>query len=143
VHFLIFAKTLNGFSRLTMIAGGAPDHRGRNAEQAMGFKRCRHATSQGRGGSVSRVRAQPRSLIREDAMAMDDHVYRIIEISGSSQSSIEDAIQNAVGRAGRTLRNLRWFEVLQTRGHLEGGKVEHYQVVLKIGFTIDDTNIGA
>ena len=76
-------------------------------------------------------------------MAMDDHVYRIIEISGSSHTSIEDAIQNAVGRAGRTLRNLRWFEVLQTRGHLENGKVEHYQVVLKIGFTIDDTNIGA
>ena len=74
---------------------------------------------------------------------MDDHVYRIIEISGSSQNSIEDAIQNAVGRAGRTLRNLRWFEVLQTRGHLEGDKVQHYQVVLKIGFTIDDANIGA
>jgi flavin-binding protein dodecin len=74
---------------------------------------------------------------------MEDHVYRIIEISGSSQKSIEDAIQNAVGRAGRTLRNLRWFEVLQTRGHLEGDKIQHYQVVLKIGFTIDDSNAGA
>src|SRR5437016_432739 len=74
--------------------------------------------------------------------AMDDHVYRIIEISGSSQTSIEDAIQTAVSRAGRTLRNLRWFEVLQTRGHLEGGKIQHYQVVLKIGFTIDDSNTG-
>ena len=73
---------------------------------------------------------------------MEDHVYRIIEISGSSQTSIEDAIQSAVSRASRTLRNLRWFEVLQTRGHLEDGKVQHYQVVLKIGFTIDDTNIG-
>ena len=74
---------------------------------------------------------------------MEDHVYRVIEITGSSQDSIEDAIQTAIGRAGRTLRNLRWFEVLQTRGHLEGGKIQHYQVTLKIGFTIDDTNIGA
>jgi flavin-binding protein dodecin len=74
---------------------------------------------------------------------MEDHVYRVIEITGSSQDSIEDAIQTAIGRASRTLRNLRWFEVLQTRGHLEGGKISHYQVTLKIGFTIDDTNIGA
>jgi flavin-binding protein dodecin len=74
---------------------------------------------------------------------MEDHVYRVIEIAGSSQKSIEDAIQTAVARASRTLRNLRWFEVIQTRGHLEGGKIQHYQVTLKIGFTIDDSNIGA
>jgi flavin-binding protein dodecin len=72
---------------------------------------------------------------------MDDHVYRIIELSGSSHVSIEEAIQNAVNRASKTLRNLRWFEVLQTRGHIEDGKVEHYQVVLKIGFTIDDATM--
>jgi flavin-binding protein dodecin len=74
---------------------------------------------------------------------MEDHVYRVIEIAGSSANSIEDAIQVAVTRAGRTLRNLRWFEVVQTRGHLEGGKIQHYQVTLKIGFTIDDSTIGA
>jgi dodecin len=74
---------------------------------------------------------------------MEDHVYRVIEITGSSPTSIEDAIQTAVARASRTLRNLRWFEVTQTRGHLEGGKIQHYQVTLKIGFTIDDSNIGA
>ena len=68
---------------------------------------------------------------------MEDHVYRIIEISGSSQTSIEDAIQTAVSRAGRTLRNLRWFEVLQTRGQLDGGRVAHYQVTLKVGFQIE------
>ena len=73
---------------------------------------------------------------------MDDHVYRIIELSGSSQTSIEDAINNAVNRASKTLRQLRWFEVLQTRGHIENGKVHHYQVVLKIGFTIDDASAG-
>lgn len=73
---------------------------------------------------------------------MDDHVYRVIEIAGSSQTSIEDAIQTAVARASRTLRNLRWFEVKDMRGHIEGGKVQHYQVTLKLGFTIDDANIG-
>lgn len=71
---------------------------------------------------------------------MEDHVYRVIEIAGSSPKSIEDAIQTAVTRASKTLRNLRWFEVLQTRGHLEDGKVSHYQVTLKIGFTIDGTD---
>ena len=74
---------------------------------------------------------------------MEDHVYRVIEIAGSSANGIEDAIQTAVGRASRTLRNLRWFEVINTRGHLENGKISHYQVTLKIGFTIDDSNIGA
>ena len=74
---------------------------------------------------------------------MEDHVYRVIEIAGSSQTSIEDAIQTAVGRASRTLRNLRWFQVIDTRGHLENGKISHYQVTLKIGFTIDDSTIGA
>ena len=74
---------------------------------------------------------------------MEDHVYRVIEIAGSSGTSIEDAIQTAVARASRTLRNLRWFEVINTRGHLENGKISHYQVTLKIGFTIDETNIGA
>ena len=69
---------------------------------------------------------------------MEDHVYRVIEITGSSQSSIEDAIQTAVGRAAKTLRNLRWFEVIQARGQIDNGKVSYYQAVLKIGFTIED-----
>ena len=73
----------------------------------------------------------------------DDHVYRVIEIAGSSQTSIQDAIQTAVTRASKTLRNLRWFEVIDTRGHIEAGKIQHYQVTLKIGFTIDDSNAGA
>jgi len=69
---------------------------------------------------------------------MEDHVYRVIEITGSSQTSIEDAIQTAVGRAAKTLRNLRWFEVIQARGQIDNGKVSYYQAVLKIGFTIED-----
>lgn len=69
---------------------------------------------------------------------MDDHVYRVIEITGSSQKSIEDAIQTAVTRASKTLRNLRWFEVVQTRGQIDSGKVSYYQATLKIGFTVED-----
>lgn len=69
---------------------------------------------------------------------MADHVYRIIEVAGSSEHSLEDAIRNAVGRASRTLRQVGWFEVVQTRGHVENGKVAHFQVVLKVGFTLED-----
>lgn len=68
---------------------------------------------------------------------MDDHIYKVIELVGSSPSSIEDAIQTAIQRASGTLRNLRWFEVVQTRGHIEEGRIRHYQVVLKVGFTMD------
>ncbi len=69
---------------------------------------------------------------------MEDHIYRVIQIVGSSEKSVDDAIQRAVTRASQTLRNLRWFEVVETRGHIDGGKVQHYQVTLKIGFTIAD-----
>lgn len=69
---------------------------------------------------------------------MNDHVYKITELVGSSPESIEDAVRQAVARASSTLRNLRWFEVVETRGHLEAGKVAHWQVTVKIGFTLDD-----
>ena len=68
---------------------------------------------------------------------MDDHVYKIVELVGSSETSIEDAIQTAIRRANHTLRNLRWFEVIQTRGHVEDGEVRHYQVMIKAGFTLE------
>lgn len=69
---------------------------------------------------------------------MSDHVYKIVELVGSSETSIEDAIQTAIRRAGQTLRNLQWFEVVQTRGHIEHRELQHYQVVLKAGFTLED-----
>ena len=69
---------------------------------------------------------------------MHDHIYKVMEIVGSSEASIEDAIGMAIARASETIRNLRWFEVVQTRGNIEGGKVAHYQVTLKIGFTMED-----
>ena len=69
---------------------------------------------------------------------MPEHVYRIIEVAGSSEKSIDDAIRNAVGRAARTLRQVGWFEVIQTRGDVADGKVAHFQVILKVGFTLED-----
>jgi hypothetical protein len=67
-----------------------------------------------------------------------DHVYRVIEIVGSSERSVEGAIDAALGRAHRTLRGLRWFEVLRTSGHIDGGRAKHYQVTLKVGFTMEE-----
>ncbi|HEY0013134.1 MAG TPA: dodecin [Allosphingosinicella sp.] len=69
---------------------------------------------------------------------MSDNVYKVIELVGSSETSIEDAIEGAVKRAATTVREIRWFEVMETRGHVENGRVAHYQVTLKIGFTLAD-----
>ena len=68
---------------------------------------------------------------------MDEHIYRVIQIVGSSEKSIDDAIRMAIARASKTLRELRWFEVTETRGHIENGQVHHFQVTLKVGFTLD------
>jgi dodecin len=68
---------------------------------------------------------------------MSDHVDKIVELVGSSPVSIDDAIKAAIERAGKTIRNIRWFEVIETRGHVENGKVDHFQVKLKVGFTLD------
>lgn len=65
---------------------------------------------------------------------MSDHVYAVSELVGSSSKSVEDAIRNAIRTASATLRNLEWFEVRETRGHIVDGEIGHYQVVLKVGF---------
>jgi flavin-binding protein dodecin len=69
---------------------------------------------------------------------MSDHVYKTIELVGSSTRGMEDAVQRAIAKAAETVRNLRWFEVVHTRGHIEGAKVAHWQVTLKIGFTLEE-----
>lgn len=69
---------------------------------------------------------------------MADHTYRIVEIAGSSEISHADAIENAIARAAKTTRNLRWFEVLQQRGEIEEGEIRHYQVTMKVGFTMEE-----
>ena len=73
---------------------------------------------------------------------MADHVYKTIELTGSSPSGIEDAITTAVSRASKTLHNLRWFEMTQVRGEISASKVAHWQVTLKVGFTLDDNPHG-
>jgi flavin-binding protein dodecin len=72
------------------------------------------------------------------ASDMKDHVYKILELVGSSEKSIEDAVQNAITRASKTIREMKWFEVVQTRGHIEKGSVRHYQVTLRVGFTLEE-----
>lgn len=68
---------------------------------------------------------------------MADHIYKTIELTGSSTESMETAIKNAVSKAAETVRNLRWLEVLETRGQIEGDKVSHWQVTIKLGFTLE------
>ena len=65
---------------------------------------------------------------------MSDNIYKIVEVVGSSETGIEDAVEKAITRAAATIRDIRWFEVKETRGHVENGRVAHYQVTLRIGF---------
>ena len=69
---------------------------------------------------------------------MSHHVYKSIELTGSSPTSIEDAVQTAIAKASKTMRNIHWFQVLETRGVIADGKVAHWQVTVKIGFTLED-----
>ncbi len=68
---------------------------------------------------------------------MSDHVYKHIELTGSSATGIEDAVRNAIARAHETVRHMQWFQVIETRGHIVDGKVAHWQVTIKIGFTLE------
>jgi len=68
---------------------------------------------------------------------MSDHVYKHIDLTGSSENSIEEAVQNAISRAASTIHNMRWFQVRDTRGHIEDGRISHWQVTVEVGFTLD------
>ena len=69
---------------------------------------------------------------------MTDHVYKSIELTGSSTASSDDAVRNALSRASKTVKNIRWFQVIETRGKVEAGEVRHWQVTIKAGFTLED-----
>jgi flavin-binding protein dodecin len=69
---------------------------------------------------------------------MSNHTYKVIELVGSSTIGTDDAIKNAISKASLTLKNLGWFEVIETRGHIENGKVAHFQVTIKVGFRLED-----
>jgi len=72
---------------------------------------------------------------------MTDHVYRVVELVGTSETSIEEAIKSAIAKASNTVRHMRWFEVVETRGHIENNAVAHYQVTMKVGFAVEDENV--
>ena len=69
---------------------------------------------------------------------MPEHIYKTVELTGSSTKGTDDAVQKAITRASKTLQNLRWFEITQVRGHIDDGKVAHWQVTLKVGFTLEE-----
>jgi flavin-binding protein dodecin len=71
-------------------------------------------------------------------ISMANHIYKKVELVGSSPTSIEDAIQNAISKASKTIHNMGWFEIVETRGQIENNKVAHWQVTIKVGFTVDE-----
>ena len=71
-------------------------------------------------------------------VASADHVYKLIELTGTSARGIEEAVNNALARAAQTVRNMRWFEVVETRGRIDGGRAAQWQVTIKVGFTLED-----
>lgn len=69
---------------------------------------------------------------------MKDHVYKLVELTGTSTTSIEDAVEKAIQRASKTIKNLSWFQVVETRGNIDNGQVDHWQVTIKVGFSVED-----
>jgi dodecin len=69
---------------------------------------------------------------------MTEHVYKTLELTGSSTASSDDAIRTAIAKAAKSMRNMHWFQVIETRGHIDAGKVAHWQVTVKVGFTLED-----
>jgi hypothetical protein len=73
-----------------------------------------------------------------ERLIMSDHTYKIMDLVGTSPNSIEEAVKNAIEKAARSVRNMRWLQIMETRGHIDNQKVSHWQVVIKIGFTLED-----
>jgi dodecin len=69
---------------------------------------------------------------------MNEHTYKQIELTGSSKTSMEDAVQNAIAKASKTLHNLHWFQIVESRGYIENNKIDYWQVTIKLGFRLDD-----
>ena len=69
---------------------------------------------------------------------MSDHVYKTIELTGSSPASSDDAVRNALSKAAKTIRGMKWFQVTECRGHIERDRIDHWQVTVKVGFTLED-----
>src|ERR1039457_2246487 len=86
---------------------------------------------------LSRSATLPSAIFLQES-SMSNHVYKRIELTGSSTKTIEDAVSTAIAKASKSVRNIDWFEVVETRGHVENGKVAHWQVTIKVGFTLED-----
>jgi hypothetical protein len=117
-------------------------HAADGATMKQRVRRVRPVQTRGAGGLSGRdgaidFAARSAAMANVAALGDEDHIYRVIELVGTSDKSIEDAINSAVTRASRTLRKLRWFEVARTSGHISDGAVAHYQVTLKVGFTME------
>jgi hypothetical protein len=97
---------------------------------------ARFTDDTGKGGQLPCYRCRQRPFFQE--ISMSSHVYKHIELTGSSTTSIEDAVSGAIAKASLSVRNIHWFEVVETRGHVENGKVAHWQVTIKVGFTLED-----
>ncbi len=101
---------------------------------------ARIAVDTGKGGQLRlrkrQLHGHPLQSLQENNMS--NHIYKHIELTGSSTKSIEDAVDGAIAKASQSVRNIHWFEVVETRGHVENGKVAHWQVTIKIGFTLED-----
>ena len=69
---------------------------------------------------------------------MNEHIYKQVELTGSSQTSVEEAVQNAIAKAAKTLRNIHWFQVIDTRGYIQNNSIDYWQVTIKLGFRLDD-----
>jgi flavin-binding protein dodecin len=75
---------------------------------------------------------------RDGEVSMSDHIYKQVELTGSSQKSVEEAVQNAITKAGKTLHNIHWFQVVETRGYIANNTIDYWQVTIKLGFRLDD-----
>ena len=91
----------------------------------------------GRDGAID-FAIREEHLDRSAETNIDHHIYRVIELVGTSEKGIDDAVRTAIDRAHKTIRNLRWFEIARTSGHIEDGKVHHFQVTLKVGFAMEE-----
>jgi dodecin len=69
---------------------------------------------------------------------MSEHIYKQVELTGTSKTSVEDAVQNAIAKASQTLRNIHWFQLVETRGYIENNKIDYWQVTIKLGFRLED-----
>jgi dodecin len=94
-------------------------------------------TMTGRDGAID-FSIKTEHIKQRTTDSTEGHIYRVIELVGTSEKSIEEAVNAAVERAHKTIRNLRWFEIARTSGHIEDGKVSHFQVTLKVGFTMEE-----